>query len=69
MTPEESAAVAAKRSQKIDPTESPTCWFAILEGALRKEDYELAAKAKRELQRLGVQVSFSNVADRQVTTT
>ena len=37
---------------------SPTAWFAVLERARLVEDYELAAKAKRELERLGVKVKW-----------
>lgn len=38
--------------------ESPTVWFSILEAAVRQQDYDRAAKAKRELQRLGIDVRF-----------
>lgn len=42
-----------------DPRESPTAWFAALERARVTRDYELAARAQRELRRLGVKVTFS----------
>jgi hypothetical protein len=38
--------------------DSPTAWFAVLERARLTEDYELAAKAQAELERLGVKVRF-----------
>lgn len=46
-------------------TDSPTAWFSVLERALRTEDYELAARAKRELGRLGVEVSFKGPGKRK----
>ena len=36
----------------------PTAWFAVLERALREQDFETAAKAERKLRRLGVAVRF-----------
>ncbi len=53
----------AKRSpnpnpQPLDPENSTTAWFAVLERARDADDYELAAKAVRELARLGVRVRF-----------
>ena len=38
---------------------SPTAWFAMLERARKTQDYQLADRAKRELERLGVRVVFS----------
>ena len=51
------------QDQKATPgpdtaTESPTAWFAVLERARLTEDFELAAKARAELERLGVKVRF-----------
>lgn len=40
------------------PEDSPTAWFAVLERARFADDYALAAKAQRELERLGVRVRF-----------
>jgi hypothetical protein len=37
-------------------------WFAVLEGARNTGDFELAAKAKRELARLGVDVRYRRPA-------
>lgn len=41
-----------------DHQQEPTYWFAILEIARERGDFDQAAKAKRELQRLGVHVSY-----------
>lgn len=46
--------------------DSPTAWFAVLERALRTGDSDLAARAKRELERLGVTVSFDRPLGRAV---
>ncbi len=37
---------------------SPVAWFAVLERAKQYSDFELAAKAKQELERLGVTVKY-----------
>lgn len=42
-------------------------WFAILERAKNRNDFELAAKAERELRRLGVDVRFVPDSDREKT--
>ena len=44
--------------QLPDTNDSPTAWFAVLERARLTDDYELAALARRELERLGVKVHF-----------
>jgi len=36
----------------------PTAWFAVLEDAKRRNDFERAAEAVRELRRLGVEVRW-----------
>lgn len=38
--------------------DQPTYWFAILDIARERDDYDRAAEANRELKRLGVDVSF-----------
>jgi hypothetical protein len=38
--------------------DSPTYWFVLLENARSRCDFELAAQARRELSRLGVQVTY-----------
>ena len=50
---------ASRKQRRTDSAiDSPTAWFAALERARRTEDYELAARAKRELARLGVTVKW-----------
>ena len=38
--------------------EQPVYWFAILESAREKSDFDQAARAKRELERLGVRITY-----------
>jgi hypothetical protein len=38
--------------------QSPTFWFALLEIARSRDDFERAAEAKRQLRRLGVIVTY-----------
>ncbi|HEY4759560.1 MAG TPA: hypothetical protein VIH42_03170 [Thermoguttaceae bacterium] len=40
------------------PENCPVAWFAVLERARLSSDFELAAKAQHELERLGVSVKF-----------
>ena len=42
-----------------DYRESAAYWFCILEIARDRDDFETGAQAKRELRRLGVNVTFS----------
>lgn len=46
--------------------ESPTAWFAALESALRRGDYEAAAVAARNLRRLGMVVVVSPTCGQEV---
>jgi hypothetical protein len=39
-------------------TNDPSVWFLLLERGKRTGDFELAARAKRELARLGVIVTY-----------
>ena len=48
----------AGRERPIDPHDCATAWFAVLERARLDEDYGLAERATRELERLGVKVRF-----------
>lgn len=48
----------AVKKLKTDYSDNIIAWFAILEIARRKNDFEQAAKAKRELVRLGVKVEY-----------
>ncbi len=45
--------------------ESPTAWFACLERARLTDNYELAARAQWQLERLGVIVVFRRPAASQ----
>jgi hypothetical protein len=45
---------------KDNAAESATAWFAVLESARLKNDFERAAEATRQLRRLGVKVQFTN---------
>lgn len=47
------------KQKKIDFQDSPVIWFTILEAARKQGNFTQAAKAQKELERLGVQVSFS----------
>lgn len=40
------------------PEDSPTAWFVVLERARQADDFEAAARARRELERLGVRVTY-----------
>jgi hypothetical protein len=45
--------------------DEPTYWFAILEIARERGDFERAADAKRQLKRLGVSVSYERPETRR----
>jgi hypothetical protein len=47
-----------KTSRSTQSVDCPTAWFAALERARRIGDSDLASRAKRELNRLGVFVAF-----------
>lgn len=47
-----------EHDDRDSPTDSPVAWFAVLERARRIEDFEMAAQALRELERLGVRVKY-----------
>ena len=56
------------RQQKIEDARreavnSPTAWFCVLERAQRTHNYETAARAQQQLERLGVRVSFRTRAE------
>lgn len=46
-------------SARREASDCPTAWFAMLERARDTRDCELAARALRELDRLGVKVSYT----------
>ena len=56
---------ATTDSKKVRAEDSPTAWFAVLERARLDEDYETAARAKRELSRLGVEVRFRRTSEKR----
>ena len=41
------------------PEDSPAAWFVMLERARHTNDATLAARARRELKRLGVKVTYT----------
>ena len=47
-----------KRVGGFSPQDSPTAWFVELEIARKRGDFDRAAKAQAELQRLGVSVRY-----------
>jgi len=47
------------RGMNAEVTDIPTYWFAILDQARDRGDFQAAARAERELQRLGVRVTFA----------
>jgi hypothetical protein len=44
---------------------SPVVWFCILEQAKQQNDFERAAEAKRQLERLGVVVKYRRIVKPQ----
>lgn len=46
------------QQKEFDYNESPVAWFVVLEQARKQNDFERAAEAQRELQRLGVNVKY-----------
>ena len=47
-----------------DHRQNPTFWFAVLEIARERGDFERAAEAKRELKRLGVSIVYEPAVSR-----
>jgi hypothetical protein len=47
-----------KNVQAQDHRDQPVYWFVVLEQARERSDFESAANAKQELERLGVRVSY-----------
>lgn len=48
-----------------DYRDEPTYWFAVLEIARERGDFEGAAGAKHELQRLGIHVAYDRPQTRK----
>jgi len=58
----------ADRKPELEPLPAadwPLYWFAALERAVDVGDLESAAKAQRELRRLGVEVSYRGLERRE----
>lgn len=55
--------MTAKAEQTTRFNDSPAAWFVMLEIARKRGDFEQAARAQRELKRLGVEVRY-HPADR-----
>ena len=47
-----------KQINKDNYADSPVVWFVVLERAKKDNDFDLAARAKQELERLGVIVNY-----------
>jgi hypothetical protein len=52
----------ANKTEK--PIDSATAWFAVLESAKLRNDFEAAAEAIKQLRRLGVTVRFGHPTSR-----
>jgi hypothetical protein len=50
--------VTKNSERQRDHRDAPTYWFAVLEIARERGDFEWAAEAQRQLERLGVIVRF-----------
>jgi hypothetical protein len=46
-------------------TDQPVYWFLILDHAIERGDLDQAARARRELKRLGVDVTYRRPRERQ----
>lgn len=49
---------AAVRRDSLPPEEMPTYWFALLEIARGRGDFGEALRAKQELERLGIRITY-----------
>lgn len=47
------------KHKKVDLGDSTVVWFTVLEAARKQSNFTQAAKAQKELERLGVQVRYS----------
>lgn len=45
--------------------DDPVVWLLLLERGRRTGDFDLAARAKRELDRLGIRVTYGRPKDRR----
>jgi hypothetical protein len=58
-------ATGAIKPSSTPVTEIPSYWFSLMESAAGRGDFDAAARAKRELERLGVRVVFTRRRGRQ----
>jgi len=56
--------VEPQTSDTRDHRDEPTYWFAVLEIARERGDFERASEAQGELKRLGIRVSYEKPARR-----
>jgi len=54
----------SQQTEKLNASDSPIAWFVVLETARRQNNFELAARAKGELERLGVVIKYQKQAAR-----
>jgi hypothetical protein len=55
-----------RRSLGHEHADQPLYWFAVLDRAVQNGDHAAAAKAQRELARLGVRVAYGRPPARRV---
>ena len=51
----------SRRKSEDNYVDSPVAWFVVLERARLNRDLDLAAKARRELEHLGVTVKYRSL--------
>ena len=54
------------KTEESPVTESPVYWFVVLEQARASGDFERAAQAKRELERLGIRIHYGKRPQRGI---
>jgi len=62
-------ALRNKSGEELDRKikDSPSYWFSVLQTAVELNDYQLAAEAQRELERLDVEVKFGRARGKEST--
>jgi len=50
--------MSRQQAEKLNASDSPIAWFVVLETARRQNDFELASRAKHELERLGIGIKY-----------
>ena len=56
-----------RSADEFQPENQPIYWFTILESSRDRGDLENAARAQRELKRLGVNVTYPRLGRREAT--